>query len=326
MTDNELKELVAGLALSQEEARKNAMIERENMEIERENARKEWEEIRQSICASEEAANRRLSKTEQLLDKTIEENRRSREEFKRTCEENLQWREESKRIHEENLLWHKESKRAHDQWREEFKRTHEENFQWREEFKRTHEENLQRDIQRSKNFERQNKEFRRQMKEQGRQIGGLGRKFGGFTEGMAFPSMRKLLRERFGMETINQRVEAHRNGGQMEVDVLGYTNGADNRVVVVEVKSRLTQEGIEHMERTMARFDKFFPEHADKTRFGIIAAVDIPEEMGEQTLKRGFYLARIRDELFALKSPKGFLPRYFGGKVCSPENSIPQIS
>nr|VFK43046.1 MAG: hypothetical protein BECKSD772F_GA0070984_11353 [Candidatus Kentron sp. SD]VFK48187.1 MAG: hypothetical protein BECKSD772E_GA0070983_11163 [Candidatus Kentron sp. SD]VFK80207.1 MAG: hypothetical protein BECKSD772D_GA0070982_10931 [Candidatus Kentron sp. SD] len=156
------------------------------------------------------------------------------------------------------------------------------------------------------------KETDRQIKELGKQIGGLGRKFGGLTEGMAYPSMKKLLRERFHMEFIVPRVEITRNGKNMELDVFGYSNGSLNRAVVVEVKSRLDQEGIEQMDRIMARFDEFLPEHSDKRRFGIVAAVDCSPEMKNQVRQRGFYLARIQDELFVLDSPESFRPRYFG--------------
>nr|VFK77594.1 MAG: hypothetical protein BECKMB1821H_GA0114242_11763 [Candidatus Kentron sp. MB] len=151
-----------------------------------------------------------------------------------------------------------------------------------------------------------------QIKELGRQIGGLGRKFGGFTEGMAYPSMKKLLRERFHMEFIVPRVEITRHGKSMELDVFGYSNGEENQAVVVEVKSRLDQEGIEQMERIMARFDEFLPEHRDKRRFGIVAAVDCSPEMEELAHRRGFYVARVQDELFVLDSPESFRPRYFG--------------
>ena len=151
-----------------------------------------------------------------------------------------------------------------------------------------------------------------QIKEQGRQIGGLGRKFGGFTEGMAYPSMKKLLRERFHMEFIVPRVEITRHGKSMELDVFGYSNGEENQAVVVEVKSRLDQEGIEQMERIMARFDEFLPEHRDKQRFGIVAAVDCSPEMEELAHRRGFYVARVQDELFVLDSSESFRPRYFG--------------
>lgn len=160
--------------------------------------------------------------------------------------------------------------------------------------------------------DRRMKETDRQIKELGRQIGGLGRKFGGLTEGMAYPSMKKLLRERFGMEFIVPRVEITRDDGSMELDVFGYSNSTRNQAVVVEVKSRLDREGIEQMERIMARFDKFLPEHRDKRRFGIVAAVDCSPQMENQVHRRGFYLARIQDELFVLKSPESFRPRYFG--------------
>nr|VFJ47631.1 MAG: Protein of unknown function (DUF3782) [Candidatus Kentron sp. DK] len=166
--------------------------------------------------------------------------------------------------------------------------------------------------QKMKETDRQLKKTAKEIRELGKQIGGLGRKFGGLTEGMAFPSLKKILRKRFHMDTITPRVETARNGRNMELDVLGYTNGKDNRLVVVEVKSRLTQDSIEQMERIMTDFDKAFPEHADKQRFGIIAAVDISPEMEKQVIDRGFYLARIQDELFTLHTPKSFQPRYFG--------------
>nr|VFJ87926.1 MAG: hypothetical protein BECKH772A_GA0070896_100062 [Candidatus Kentron sp. H]VFJ89902.1 MAG: hypothetical protein BECKH772B_GA0070898_100072 [Candidatus Kentron sp. H]VFJ96299.1 MAG: hypothetical protein BECKH772C_GA0070978_100062 [Candidatus Kentron sp. H] len=160
--------------------------------------------------------------------------------------------------------------------------------------------------------DRQIQETDQEIKELGRQIGGLGRKFGGLTEGMAYPSMKKLLRERFHMEFIVPRVEITRHGRSMELDVFGYSNGKENQAVVVEVKSRLDQGGIEQMERIMARFDEFLPEHRDKQRFGIVAAVDCSQEMETLTHQRGFYLARIQDELFVLDSPASFRPRYFG--------------
>ena len=46
------------------------------------------------------------------------------------------------------------------------------------------------------------RQLRKQLKELGKQIGGLGEKFGGFTEGMALPSMTKILTENFGMEVV----------------------------------------------------------------------------------------------------------------------------
>lgn len=83
------------------------------------------------------------------------------------------------------------------------------------------------------------RQLRKQMKELGIQIGGLGNKFGSFTEGMAFPSMEKILRKRFGMEMISLRAKKIKGDKILEIDVLAYANSEKNEVYVVEVKSHL---------------------------------------------------------------------------------------
>jgi len=88
------------------------------------------------------------------------------------------------------------------------------------------------------------KETDRQLKELGKQIGGLGSKFGSFTEGLALPSMEKILRQRFGMEIISPSVRASKEGRHMEIDVLAYANGNLNTAYIVEVKSHAREESI----------------------------------------------------------------------------------
>lgn len=43
-------------------------------------------------------------------------------------------------------------------------------------------------------------------KQNAKLIGDIGNKFGSFTEEMAFPSMDKVIRKQFGMETVSTRV------------------------------------------------------------------------------------------------------------------------
>jgi len=155
------------------------------------------------------------------------------------------------------------------------------------------------------------KETDRQLKELGKQIGGLGNKFGGFTEGMAFPSMRRILRERFNMEYFSPNVEVHKNGESMELDVLSYSNENIKEVYIVEVKSRLKEEHIQEMLRDLKCFPRFFPEHGDKALYGIIAAVNVSDQMKKRVLDNGLYLAVIRDDTFNLEVPEGFQPRRF---------------
>ena len=157
--------------------------------------------------------------------------------------------------------------------------------------------------------DRQIKETDRQIKELGKQIGGLGEKFGSFTEGLALPSMERLLRERFGMEVVSPSVRVTKGGRHLEIDVLAYANGPVNAAYVVEVKSHLREEGITQLRDLLQRFREFLPEHRDKRLYGILAAVDLTPALRERVLREGFYVARIQDQVFTLDVPEGFQPR-----------------
>ena len=155
------------------------------------------------------------------------------------------------------------------------------------------------------------KETDRQIKELGKQIGGLGSKFGSFTEGLALPSMEKILRQRFGMEIISPSVRASREGRHMEIDVLAYANGNLNTAYVVEVKSHAREDSITQLKSILQRFHTFFPEHKDKRLYGILASVDMSPELRQKTLQEGFYVARIHDQVFELDTPDNFQPQSY---------------
>jgi hypothetical protein len=156
-------------------------------------------------------------------------------------------------------------------------------------------------------------ETSKQIKQVTKQIGELGNKFGSFTEGMALPSMEKILRKEFGINDISPRRKAIINGHSLEIDVLAVDNRNENGdVYLVEIKSRLTDDAIRQMQNTIAQFPRFFPNLADRKIYGIIAAIDIPDNLRAEVLKQGFYLARISDETFKLAVPREFKAKAFG--------------
>ncbi|MBB1127012.1 DUF3782 domain-containing protein [Thiospirillum jenense] len=157
--------------------------------------------------------------------------------------------------------------------------------------------------------EREQKETARQLKELGKQIGRLGEKFGSFTEGLALPSMARILRQQFQMEIISPSVRASKAGQHLEIDVLAYANGEVNTAYIVEVKSHLREEAITQLKNILDRFRAFFPEHRDKRLFGILAAVDLLPTLRERILNEGLYVARIHDGIFELDTPADFQPK-----------------
>jgi len=163
----------------------------------------------------------------------------------------------------------------------------------------------------SKQMRETDRQLRKQMKELGTQIGGLGNKFGSFTEGMAFSALEKILRNRFGMESISFRHKKQKGGELLELDILAYSNGVKNEVFVVEIKSHLLEREFAQILNTMHQFSEFFPEHHDKTLYGMVAVVDASKELKQKILNEGLYLALIHDDQFTLKTPKNFKPKAF---------------
>jgi len=163
---------------------------------------------------------------------------------------------------------------------------------------------------------KQIKEQSKQIKEQSKQIGGIGEKFGYFTEGMALPSMEKILRNKFKMEVISPRVLVRdkKTGEEQEIDILAYANSDVNQIFVIEIKSKLVEKGIKQVKKILKDFFQLFPEHKGKDLFGIIAAVDVKprKEIKKRVLEEGLYYAEISDDTFRLKVPKNFKAKIWG--------------
>nr|VFK49537.1 MAG: hypothetical protein BECKSD772E_GA0070983_11874 [Candidatus Kentron sp. SD] len=153
------------------------------------------------------------------------------------------------------------------------------------------------------------RELERVTKEQSKQISGIGNKFGYFTEGLALPSMERILTEQFGMTTIMPRARTRKNGEEIEIDVLATANEGINLAMVVEVKSRVGWKSIEQLHRIVSRFREIHPEHRDKEVIGILAGVDWDRGIQAKAREAGFLTASIQDEIFELTTPEGFEAR-----------------
>ena len=144
------------------------------------------------------------------------------------------------------------------------------------------------------------------------QLGGLGNKFGSFTEGLAFASMRRVLRRHFHVDDVSMRRLVHRNGQAQEFDMVGVANGKRREVYLVEIKSELNEEELQKYLRKLQAFFDYFPVYRGLKLYGIISAVDVRGALADRVLHAGLYLATASDENFKLvKPPRDFKPKVF---------------
>jgi hypothetical protein len=144
------------------------------------------------------------------------------------------------------------------------------------------------------------KETDKQLKELGKQIGGLGNKFGSFTEGLAYPSLQKILLKYYQIENTSPRFsKSLPDGNSIEYDVFGFTNGKANNAVVVEVKSHLKYEHVIELADELKKFREYFPAFKDLHLYGILATVhNIDRDLKKHIFSHGLHFSTIHNEVF----------------------------
>ena len=159
-----------------------------------------------------------------------------------------------------------------------------------------------------KQTDAQFKETDRKLKAIGKNLGNIGERFGSFTEGLAYPSMRKILRERYGIDnTVANYLRDLPDGKEIEFDAFGFTNGTVNNAVVVEVmrnaaRTHLQSKHIYEFKKELLDFKSNFPEFKDKHLHGIlVTARRVSKELKNEIFENGLHLAIVNNDVFNFK-------------------------
>ena len=113
-------------------------------------------------------------------------------------------------------------------------------------------------------------------------------KWSRFVEGLIAPATERLFKERgIEVDKVFQRVKTHRNGDEMEVDILAI-NG--EYAVLIEAKSTLKIEDVkEHIER-LEKFKTFFPEYSKRKVVGAVGGIVIEEDSNKYAYRNGLFV------------------------------------
>ena len=132
-------------------------------------------------------------------------------------------------------------------------------------------------------------------------------KWGRLVEALCAPAALKLFQdEGIGITRIYQEGSSKKAKvegiDKMEVDVVLVNSTV---AVVVEVKSSCGAADVNHFLKQMRHFKKFFPEFADKTVYGAVAAIEYKKGAAEHARKRGLYTLQLSgEETFTMERPE----------------------
>ena len=100
-----------------------------------------------------------------------------------------------------------------------------------------------------------------------------------------------------------------RNGEHFEFDILA-VNG--EQVVVVEVKTTLRPEDVNHFLGKLARFTVYEPEYNGKTIYGAVAYLKASESAPVHAERQGLFVIRATGNSASIVNDEQFQPRAFG--------------
>jgi hypothetical protein len=158
-----------------------------------------------------------------------------------------------------------------------------------------------------KETDRKFKETDRKFKETDQAIRSLTGKWGRFVEGLIVPAVKQLFEARdVEVEKVYQRVKAHKNGKEMEVDILAIDEAY---AILIEAKSTLSVEDVkEHLDR-LANFKMFFPEYDKKKIIGAVAGIVIDEGADRYAYHQGLFVIAQSGKTVKILNDKKFRPK-----------------
>lgn len=132
-------------------------------------------------------------------------------------------------------------------------------------------------------------------------------KWSRFVEGLIAPAVERLFQE-WGIEVdkVFQRVKTHKNGDEMEVDILAI-NG--EYAVLIEAKSTLCVDDVkEHLER-LERFKVFFPEYKERKAVGAVGGIVMEGDSDKFAYRNGLFVIGESGENAMILNDKKFKPK-----------------
>jgi len=160
---------------------------------------------------------------------------------------------------------------------------------------------------------KQMKETDRKLKVLSKEVFGLTKSMGLFAEHTVKPAVPRLMAAR-GIEIteLYSRASVRRNGGTMEVDVLGV---GPQHVIAVEVKYRLRQEYVTDFLEELPRFFNFFSHYRGRILYGAVAGLSIDQEVDRYAYKSGLFGLVQSGENILLWNDEKFIPRAYNHPV-----------
>ena len=138
-------------------------------------------------------------------------------------------------------------------------------------------------------------------------VNNLSSRWGRFVENIVAPAALRLFQgQGMAVQEVYQRVRSARGNHNLEIDILVVD---DDVAVAIEVKSRLTQDSIRQVLRSLQQFKLAFPHYASYRLYGAVAAIEIDKDVDTYAYNQGLFLIQQSGDSVSISNTSDFKPR-----------------
>ena len=160
---------------------------------------------------------------------------------------------------------------------------------------------------RSAEADRRSAEAERGMEELRKSVNSLTTRWGRFVEELVEPAVIKLFRDRgIDVKETYSRARVKRQGLAMEIDILVVD---ETEVVLVECKSRLSQDDVNEFLTKLSQFKQAFPHYHNYQAYGAVAGIEVDEGVDRYAYKKGLFVIKPSGETVEIINDSAFQPR-----------------
>jgi hypothetical protein len=137
-------------------------------------------------------------------------------------------------------------------------------------------------------------------------VGALTTRWGRFVEELVEPAVIDLFQQRgIDVKEIHPRMRTRKQGFAMEIDIFAVD---DDVAVLVECKSRLSQDDVDEFIEKLKRFKLSFPHYSAYRVFGAVAGIEINEGIDRYAEKNGLFVIRPSEDSVTIVNEPDFVP------------------
>ena len=139
-----------------------------------------------------------------------------------------------------------------------------------------------------------------------RTVDSLTTRWGRFVEELVAPAVLRLFQEKgIDIKELYPRAQVRRQGIAMEIDILA----VDERdVVLVECKSRLSQDDVDEFIEKLTRFKIAFPHYKNYQAYGAVAGIEINKGVDRYAYKKGLFVIKPSGDTVVIINDADFQP------------------